>query len=94
MAELQRVVEAKREDIIGGLGQCAAAMAGIRVFNEKAKTTTDEVYGCVTSGNVWRFLRLVQAQLTIDRQEYYLPGAAKILGILVRILSGNANAAG
>ena len=32
---LVAVVEAKREDINGGLGQCVAAMVGARKFNER-----------------------------------------------------------
>jgi hypothetical protein len=80
------VVEAKREDLIGGLGQCAAAMIALRLFNERDGVTLPAVYGCVTSGTVWRFLRLCEAELTIDRQEYYLRDAGKIVGILVHVI--------
>ena len=31
------VVEAKKEDIVGGLGQCVAAMVAARIFNEREK---------------------------------------------------------
>jgi len=46
------------------------------------------VFGCVTSGSVWRFLKLEGTTLYIDRPEYYLRDAAKILGILVSIARG------
>jgi hypothetical protein len=46
------------------------------------------VYGCVTSGSNWRFLRLQESQLAIDRREYYLREVGTILGILVQILGG------
>jgi hypothetical protein len=39
----------------------------------------------VTSGNVWRFLKLEGNTLAIDQPEYYLRDAGKILGILVGI---------
>jgi hypothetical protein len=82
------VVEAKKEDLVGGLGQCAAEMVAIRLFNEREGTPVPTVYGCVSSGSIWRFLKLEAAQLFIDRPEYYLRDAAKILGILVSVARG------
>ncbi len=87
-APVLAVVEAKKEDIVGGLGQCAAEMVGIRLFNEREGTPLAKVYGCVTSGNIWRFLKLEGSQLFIDRLEYYLANVAKIVGILVKIAHG------
>ena len=81
------VIEAKREDIIGGLGQCTAAMVAVRLFNERDKTPVPAVYGCVSSGTNWRFLKLQGIRLSIDRPEYYLRDAGKIVGILVSILN-------
>lgn len=81
------VIEAKREDLIGGLGQCAAAMVAVRLFNEHDKTPVPAVYGCVSSGTNWRFLKLEGTRLSIDRPEYYLDNAGKIVGILVSILA-------
>ena len=88
------VVEAKREDIIGGLGQCAASMVGMRMFNERHGTPFPVLYGAVSSGSNWRFLRLEGDVLTIDRPEYYLGEADKILGILVQIMGGPKTGAG
>lgn len=85
---LAAVVEAKREDVIGGLGQCAASMVAIREFNDKDGTPVPAVYGAVTSGTVWPFLRLADAVLSIDRQEYHFRNPAPIVGILVHIAGG------
>jgi hypothetical protein len=82
------VVEAKREDLVSGLGQCAAEMVAIRLFNEREGTPLPAVFGAVTSGSIWRFLRLAETVLSIDRLEYYLRDVPKILGILVRIARG------
>ena len=87
---LVAIVEAKREDLIAGLGQCAAAMVGIRVFNERDRTPLPVAYGCVTSGSNWRFLRLDESVLSIDRREYYLRETGTIIGILVQIMGGAA----
>jgi hypothetical protein len=82
------VVEAKNEDLVAGLGQCVAEMVAIRLFNEREGTPLAVVFGCVTSGSIWRFLNLEGAQLVIDLPEYHLRDAAKILGILVSIARG------
>src|SRR5262249_12616728 len=63
LSPLVAVVEAKREDLIGGLVQCAAAMVGLRLFNEREGATVPAVFGCVTSGSIWRFLRLAGTRL-------------------------------
>ncbi len=81
------VVEAKKEDIGGGLGQCAAEMVAVRMFNEKEGHPLPVVYGCVTSGGVWRFLKLEQNTLFIDKIEYHLQNVAAILGVLTHIAS-------
>jgi hypothetical protein len=89
-APVLAVVEAKREDIVAGLGQCAAEMVAIQLFNEREGEPQAAVHGCVTSGTVWRFLRLQGKQLMIDVPEYYFHETAKILGILVSIARGVA----
>ena len=85
---LAAVVEAKREDIVGGMGQCAAAMLGMRIFNERYNTSFPVLHGCVSSGTNWHFMRLDGDVLFIDRREYYLGEAGLILGILVQIMGG------
>lgn len=87
-APLVAVVEGKKEDIIGGLGQCAAEMVAIRLFNEKDQVTTPRVFGCVTTGMAWRFLKLEGDTLSIDRVEYHLHNLPKLLGILTTIANG------
>jgi hypothetical protein len=84
-APLVAVVQAKKEDIIAGLGQCVAEMVAIQLFNEKEGTPMPTVYGCVTSGSNWRFLKLKDMNLFIDLPEYYIHEVAKLLGILVSI---------
>ena len=83
---LVAVVEAKREDLIAGLGQCVAEMVAIRLFNEREGNDLPAVYGCVTSGTNWRFLRLAGTSLSIDRQEYYLRDVGKVIAILIHII--------
>ena len=77
------LVEAKKEDIKGGFGQCAAEMLAAQLFNEEEGNQIPIIYGAVTSGTVWRFLKLEGNIVSIDAIEYYLSDVGKILGILL-----------
>ncbi|MEH2211789.1 hypothetical protein [Nostoc sp.] len=81
------VVEAKKENINGGLGQCAAEMVAAQIFNKQAVTEIKTIYGAVTTGSIWQFLKLEEQTLTIDLSEYYLKDVNKILGILANGIS-------
>lgn len=76
------IVEAKKENINGGLGQCIAEMIAARIFNERQSLDIPVIYGAVTSGTNWRFLKLEEQVVSIDLTEYYLRDIKKILGIL------------
>ena len=86
MAPVLAIVEAKKEDLIGGLGQCAAEMYAAQLFNEKEGNRVPVIYGVVTSGTVWRFLKLEGNALDIDVVEYYIKDVGKILGIFSSLL--------
>jgi len=82
-APVVTIVEAKNENIIGGLGQCIAEMVAANIFN--VKEHNDEilkVYGVVTTGTTWKFLRLESDVVYIDLSEFYIDRPGKILGIL------------
>ncbi|MBG1261808.1 hypothetical protein [Nostoc commune] len=81
------VVEAKKENINAGLGQCAAEMVAAKIFNQQAATEIKTIYGAVTTGSIWQFLKLEAQTLTIDLSEYYLKDVNKILGILASGIS-------
>ncbi|MBN3940970.1 MAG: hypothetical protein V7L21_11530 [Nostoc sp.] len=81
------IVEAKKENINGGLGQCAAEMVAAQIFNEQAATEIKIIYGAVTTGSIWQFIKLEKQTLSIDLSEYYLKDVNKILGILASGIS-------
>lgn len=76
------IVEAKNENIIGGLGQCIAEMYAARLYNEREEIYLPCLYGVVTTGDEWKFLKLEQDRVYIDRLSYYLSDLAKVIGIL------------
>ncbi len=86
-APVAAIVEAKNEDFKRGLAQCAAEMVAARMFNEREGSQMPAIYGAVTTGNLWKFLRLRSDRLSIDRREYHIDRIAKILGILLAIVS-------
>lgn len=83
------LVEAKKENIIAGLGQCVAEMLAAQIFNEREGNNIPVVYGSVTSGTNWKFLKLEGKVIEIDLSEYYLKDVNKILGILASGIRGS-----
>ncbi|MGH9853629.1 MAG: hypothetical protein ACREBD_27635, partial [Blastocatellia bacterium] len=81
------MVEAKKNDIEEGLGQCAAEMVAAQIFNQRERQDSRIIYGCVTTGETWQFLQLEGTRLTIDKARYFIVNVEKILGILFHILS-------
>jgi hypothetical protein len=80
------LVEAKNENIMAGLGQCIAEMVAAQQFNLQESNVTPVIYGIVTSGTVWKFLKLEQSQVFIDLEEYYIKDINIILGIILSML--------
>ncbi|WP_416671117.1 hypothetical protein [Egbenema bharatensis] len=85
-APVVTLVEAKNENIVGGLGQCAAEMVAAQIFNQQEGQDIPAVYGCVTTGTLWRFLRLEGTVLAIDPVDLPLEPVDRLLGIFVSIL--------
>lgn len=80
------IVEAKDDDIKSGLGQCAAQMVGAHRFNHQQQMTLP-IYGAVSTGTIWKFMRLTGSKIEIDLTEYLVPPDLEmILGILNRSL--------
>jgi len=84
-APIAVVVEAKKNDIEGGLGQCLAQMVAADQFNRDSDRPDAPVFGCVTTGEAWQFLRLAGAEATMDRRRYYIDNIGSILGIFREI---------
>ena len=77
------VVEAKKADLKTGIGQCVAEMVAMQKFNEAKGKPISVIYGCVSNGTQWRFLKLEEKIVSIDLNDYALPPVDEILGMLV-----------
>jgi hypothetical protein len=82
-APLLAVLEAKRNDIEAGLGQCAAQLVAAQLFNERAGLSGRPVFGCVTTGEDWQFLRLDGQDLVIDPARRYINQVGSVLAALL-----------
>lgn len=77
------VGEAKRNNLNEGLGQCIAEMVAAQMFNQANQVDISTIYGSVSNGTQWRFLKLTGSTVTIDLMDYSLPPVDQILGFLV-----------
>jgi hypothetical protein len=77
------IIEAKQADLKTGIGQCVAEMVAAQKFNESKQKPLPTVYGSVSNGLQWQFLKLSGTEVTIDLKIYSLPPVEQILGFLV-----------
>ncbi len=80
------IVEAKNENITGGLGQCIAEMYGATIFNEREGNKIACIYGAVTIGDEWKFIKLQENTAYIDIVKYYVNDIQKIVAILMEMV--------
>ena len=80
------VVEAKKEDIRSGIPQCLAELVAAQIYNAAEGLTLPVLYGVITNGVEWKFLKLEGTNATIDADEYLMSAPEKIVGIIVSML--------
>ena len=85
------IVEAKNENMIGGFGQCIAEMIASQIFNQRQGIEIPVIYGIVTTGTAWRFLKLTETKVCIDKVEYYINQVDKILGFILNSIRADLN---
>jgi hypothetical protein len=81
------LVEAKQNIIENSLGQCVAQMVGAKIFNETDGRKINIIYGCVSNGTEWQFLKLENNTIFIDDRLYFFNELSSILGILNKIVT-------
>ena len=84
------LVEAKKDDVLEGIGQCVAEMIAAQQFNAEKGNSISCIYGVSTTGADWRFLKLEGQKLHIDTEFYSIHACDKILGILASMVEQKA----
>jgi hypothetical protein len=81
-APLMVVLEAKKNDVEEGVPQCAAQLLGARLYNAQDGMAVPFVYGCVTTGELWQFMKLEGSQLTLHPQRLTIDELDQVLWFL------------
>jgi len=68
-------------------------MIAAQLFNQQKGNTVDTIYGAVTTGNQWKFLKLQRNMAAIDRKDYYIDQLPDIMGILLTMVESHASLA-
>jgi hypothetical protein len=63
-----------------------AGLVGAQRFNTKAGIDEPHLYGCVTTGTAWRFMRLSGTTLTAGLTEFTFDQLDRLLGIFASIM--------
>jgi hypothetical protein len=80
------VAEAKNENMKQGIAQCIAGMVAVQLFNRQKRNEIEDIHGAVTTGSIWKFLRLTGTVVHVDMAEYYIKEVERIVGILLCVL--------
>lgn len=84
-APIISIVEAKNDNVKSGIAQCIAEMAAAKTFNEQEGNDIKTIFGIVTTGSIWKFLKLEEIAY-VDTEEYHIRQVDRIMGILLRIV--------
>ena len=85
-APVVAIVEAKNDNLKTGLVQCIAEMVAAQLFNREHGNDIPTVYGALTTGTYWKFLRLIETMVYVDVTEYHVQDAERIVGIIVAMI--------
>ncbi len=80
------MIEAEDNDIEKNIPQCIAQMEGARIFNQNEGNAIDTIFGCVTTGTEWQFLKLENHVCWIDTERFYIKQPEQLLGIFQAIV--------
>jgi hypothetical protein len=81
------VVEVKHnQDLLDAVPQCVAEMVAMQIFNERHQENLPFIYGVVTNGYEWVFLRLQQNRVMVDSHRYVIQNLPELLGAWQNII--------
>ncbi|WP_353734920.1 MULTISPECIES: hypothetical protein [unclassified Okeania] len=90
-APVVTIVEAKNDNIKSGIAQCIAEMVAAQLFNRQKNHQISCIYGIVTTGSNWKFLRLTENQVEIEAGEHFIGNLESLFGILIYIIENSCS---
>jgi len=86
-APIFTVIEAKNDNITRHWGQILAQMIGVKEENAKEENDLKTIFGCISTGESWHFVKLENKFIHIDRRPFSIyTEIEKILGIFQYIV--------
>lgn len=83
------IVEAKKDqDLIDASPQCIAEIYAAQLFNERHHEPQPYIYGVVTTGYDWLFMRMEGNRVSIDTERYAIQNLGALLGVWQTIIDG------
>jgi hypothetical protein len=82
-APVVAIVEAKNENIRRGIAQCLAELVAAQEFNARRGSVKRVLHGAVTTGDLWRFMRLSAGVAEVDLSQFHVQGLDRLLGVLL-----------
>ncbi len=89
-APVVTIVEAKNDNLKNGIPQCIAEMEAARQFNIKRRKELKEIFGIVTTGTLWQFLRLKDRHVEVDTIDYHINDVDRIVGVILNFFEPTA----
>jgi hypothetical protein len=86
-APVLALVEAKNDNLKSWIPQCIAEMIAAQIFNHQRGNQVTAIYGIVTTGSLWKFLRLEGQTVAIELRERFINDIGLILGTLIYIIN-------
>ena len=84
------LVEAKKDNIKDGFGQCIAEMVAAQLFNNQKNKNIHTIFGVITTGINWKFMKLEERTVYIEEFERGFSisdkNMDKLLGIFIKML--------
>ena len=79
---LVTVVEVKHnQDLPDASPQCIAEMYAAQIFNERHQENISPIYGSITNGYEWLFLKLEDNEVILDTNRYGTKDLPELLGV-------------
>ncbi|MDJ0675267.1 MAG: hypothetical protein QNJ36_07820 [Calothrix sp. MO_167.B42] len=61
-------------------------MVAAQLFNQRKQNQVPCIYGVITTGSNWKFLRLIENRVEIEATEHFIGDLDGLLGILSNMI--------